>query len=677
MIEHINHWQIPDTIYWIFYPLLLACGVVLLVRLILVMRLWWKVGRPEKRWDKPLRRIWELIKDGIIQVKMLKQAYPGIMHVAIAWGFFVFFFFGTGLTTIHEDIVPFLVGPLYLGNKLLLDLFTVVAIVGLAMAAYRRWGKKPERLTLTARFGWTLALLLVVVVTGLLLESQRLAALSLDPSLQPGWQASLVWWEPAGWLTAQVWLALGMSVAQIITLHLWLWIFHVVLVGFLLVTLTTSTLRHVLISPLNILLSKQDRPMGKLAPAYQWGEGMAGAATLKDLTWKQLMNGDACTECGRCQDACPAYAAGQPLSPKEVILGIRDALHLQGPQILRGKNGDGGKAPPFTGEVIKDNTLWACTTCGACINECPVMIEHVDAIVDMRRYLLAQQRADEQLMTALMNLRRYGNSLGQSDRKRAMWTREVGFEVKDIRRAPAQTLWYVGDYASYHPALTGITQATARVFQAAGVDFGILYDAERNAGNDVRRVGEEGLFEMLAMKNMAALKKCEYEQIVTTDPHTYNTLKCEYELDGMPVLHYTELLAQLIEEGKLPIKRQLGYVVTYHDPCYLGRYHGVYDAPRKVLQAIGCRVLEMPRHRERALCCGAGGGRIWMEEEEVKERPSESRIREAGALQGIQHFVVSCPKDVTMYRDAIKTVGLEKQFQVKELIELVEEALSD
>jgi Fe-S oxidoreductase len=219
---------------------------------------------------------------------------------------------------------------------------------------------------------------------------------------------------------------------------------------------------------------------------------------------------------------------------------------------------------------------------------------------------------------------------------------------------------------------------TARVFQRAGLDFGILYETERNAGNDVRRVGEEGLFEMLSEQNRQGLAKCRYRAVVTTDPHSYNALRHEYGLgtNGKPsVLHYSELLDQLITSGRLPLSRQLGHRVTYHDPCYLGRYNGVYAAPRRVIQATGCELVEMAHHHDRALCCGAGGGRIWMKETPLKERPSERRIREAAALEGVSRFLVACPKDLTMYQDAVKTTGYQDQMVVNDLIELVHRAL--
>jgi Fe-S oxidoreductase len=330
------------------------------------------------------------------------------------------------------------------------------------------------------------------------------------------------------------------------------------------------------------------------------------------------------------------------------------------------------------GDVVSAGELWACTTCRACVQVCPAFIDHVGTFVDMRRYLVDQGQMDKMLQDALANLGRYGNSFGQSDRMRAKWTMGLQPPIKDARREAVEYLWFVGDYASYSATLLDVTQLTASVLQKCGLDFGILYESERNSGNDVRRVGEEGLFEMLVEKNNQVLSKVRFQAIVTTDPHSYNALKNEYPANGNgrpPVLHYAELLDSLISSGRLKLTKKLGYKVTYHDPCYLGRYNGVYDAPRRVIEATGCELVEMPRHGDRSFCCGAGGGRIWMEEKEVKERPSESRIREAAALQGVQLFVVACPKDLTMYRDAVKTTGQDKSLAVKDLIELVNEAM--
>jgi Fe-S oxidoreductase len=665
MPERVDFWGIPFPEIWttIFvYTFMFSAAAILLFRFYLRARLWWKVGRREARWDKLHIRLWNLIKYAIVQTKVLGQRFPGVMHVCIAWAFFVFLF-GTALATIDSHFYKILVGTPFLLQKLLMDAFTLVFFVGAGLAVYRRFIQKPPRLTLSAGFTFSLVMIIVIVVGGLLTESLRLAV------EKPAW----AWWSPAGWLVAKIWIATGASEATLLAWHLGIWIVHLLTVVATLVTLPVGTLLHALTGPLNQFFAKLDRPAGQLAamPVNATGEPLY-ASTLRGLTWKQLLDGDACTECGRCQDACPAFAAGTPLSPKQLILGIRDALRADGPALLASD----AKAPLLVGEKIKDEVLWACTTCGACVRECPVLVEHVDAIVDMRRHLVIEGRMDAELQAALENFGRYGNSFGQSERMRARWTQPIQPPIKDARREPVEYLWFVGDYASYSPTLTEVTRMTAEVFRKIGLDFGLLYDAERNAGNDVRRIGEEGLFEMLAEKNAAALSKSKFQKIVTTDPHTYNTLKNEYPKPGTSeVLHYAELLDHLICSGQLKFNKKLGLKVTYHDPCYLGRYNGVYDAPRRVIQAAGCELVEMPRHADRAFCCGAGGGRIWMAEGEMQERPSEARIREAVALEGVGVFVVACPKDVTMFRDAVKTTGNESRLQVKDLIELVHAAL--
>jgi Fe-S oxidoreductase len=237
----------------------------------------------------------------------------------------------------------------------------------------------------------------------------------------------------------------------------------------------------------------------------------------------------------------------------------------------------------------------------------------------------------------------------------------------------------VGDYASYHASITDKSRLMAQLFQKLDIDFGLLYDAEKNSGNDVRRVGEEGLYDMLAEKNLIALSKSSFKTIVTTDPHSYNTLKNEYSENGndrYDVLHYSQLFDQLIKSGQLKVSKKIGHTVTYHDPCYLGRYNGEYDAPRRVMEALGCQLVEMPRNRENTYCCGAGGGRIWMEDPpEVTERPAESRVKEAASLPGVTTLVVTCPKDLVMFQDAVKTAGIEGKLVVKDLLELVVEAV--
>jgi Fe-S oxidoreductase/nitrate reductase gamma subunit len=663
MPEHVEYWGIPHE--WgspniLVYTVMFLAALVLLIRFYLQARQWWKVGRRENRWNKLPARLWNLIKYGVIQTRVLRQKYPGVMHVALAWSFFVFFL-GTALATINTHFFKFLTGTVFSVYKLTLDVFTVVFLIGAVLAIYRRYITRPDRLTYQPQFTWTLVLLSVIVLGGITTESLRLAV------EQPVNAA----WSPVGWLLARGFLATGASPQTLTDLHLYIWLVHLFTAAITLVTLPVGSLLHVLTGPINIFFAELDRPVGALPPTPTDEEGAPiYVKNLDQLTWKQILNGEACTECGRCQDACPAHGAGYTLNPKELILGIRARLE----DAKANKNGYDLSLLEHPG--LSQEALWACTTCGACITECPVLIEHIDTVVEIRRHLVIEGMIDTELQDALTNLGRYGNSFGQSPRKRAQWTREIDPPIKDATREKVDYLWFVGDYASYNPSLAELTVKTAQVFHKAGIDFGVMYKGENNSGNDVRRVGEEGLYEMLAEKNLKALERCDYQTIITTDPHTYNTLVNEYPLrENQRVLHTSELLATLIQEGKLQITNPLKYRVTYHDPCYLGRYNGIYEPPREVIQATGCELVEMPRARDNALCCGAGGGRIWMDEGTFEERASESRIKEAAALPNVNYFVIACPKDYTMYQDAVKTTGKEDQLKVVDLIDLLAEAI--
>jgi len=626
-----------------------------------------RLGQPASpfgQWDE---RIKSLVIFVLAQGRLFRFPAPGLAHFFFFWGFLILFV--TILRALLEGIFPGFVLP-WLGTfgplALLQDLLAVAVTIGVIYGLYLRVVVKPERYKGSHQGEGILVLSFVLVIMLSLLCMN-----GLRQNLEGGSVASV--WQPVSTVAGLLFVKLDKAVQRPLY-EIFYWI-HLGVVLVFLTLLPGGKHFHIITAPFNVALRNLE-PRGKLLPSPQF-EGLTGVRNVEQFTWRQMLDWYTCSECGRCQEVCPAYSSGLPLSPKLLIMSLRAHLFERG-TALRAARKDGLLQAllekRLVGDVISDDVVWACMTCYACDQECPLFIEHISPIVDLRRYLLTQQRADAMLMGALANLRRYGNSFGKSDRQRAMWTRGLETPIKDIRKEPAQTLWFVGDYASYSPALTEITQATARVFQQAGIDFGLLYDAERNAGNDLRRVGEEGLFELLMTKNKAVLDKCRFKEIVTTDPHTYNTLKNEYDMNR-PVYHYTEVLDRAIASGRLPIQRQLGYTLTYHDPCYLGRYNGIYDAPRRVLAAIGCRVVEMPRHRDRSLCCGAGGGRIWMEEKGIKERSGENRIREAAALDGVQYFVVACPKDMTIYRDAVKTVGQEGRIVVKDIIELVEEAL--
>lgn len=654
-------WNIPHWAETVQYILALFTAIVFLYGVTRrVLR--WRKGRSEKRPGNFGTRLWSIVTQVFGQRRTLEEKYPGLMHFTIFWGMLVLAI-GTALATIDWDVThlffrfQILTGWIYVVYELILDVLGLLVIAGLCMAIYRRYISRPSRLqnfpvkALSRDDAYIIIMLTFIVLSGYLTEGLRIAV------TQPEWAA----WSPIGSAIAAAFLSIADPTNQ--TLHLVIWSLHIVTAFGVLASLPFTKLFHILSVPLNIYF-RSLKPAGALAPAVM--DGGMGVKEWKQFTWKQLLDFESCTRCGRCQDVCPAYASAQVLSPRNMLVKL-DA-HLWEKANGRSLHGD----------VVSTDELWACTTCRACVQVCPAFIDHVTAFVDMRRHLVDQGNMDKMLQDALANLGRYGNSFGQSDRMRAKWTMGLQPAVKDARREAVDYLWFVGDYASYNATLTDVTRKTADVFQKAGLNFGILYESERNTGNDVRRVGEEGLFEMLVEKNSQVLSKVKFQTIVTTDPHSYNTLKNEYpdNGDGRPaVLHYAELLDKMISSGQVKFGKKLGYKVTYHDPCYLGRYNGVYDAPRRVIEATGCELVEMPRHRERAFCCGAGGGRIWMEEKEVKERPSESRIREAVSVDGVQVLVVACPKDYTMYKDAVKTTGHEQKLVVKDLIELVYEAL--
>lgn len=653
-------WNIP---HWAEIAQYVAAALTIVVFIFGVARHLrrWRLGQKVKRIDRVWTRLWSVVVHGVAQVRVARDLYAGVMHLAIFWGMLALLL-GTALATIDWDVthlffdIQFLKGGFYLVYELVLDVLGLLVILGLGLAIYRRYFQRPQRLQgqVDPKFSrddiYVLVMLGLVTLTGYLVEGLRIAV------VQPEWAA----WSPVGNLIASVMAAAGDPTNA--TLHLVLWILHGGMAFAFVGSLPYTKLSHLFTVPLNVFFRNLE-PAGALAPA-RYGSG-PGIKSLEDFTWKQLLDIDACVRCGRCQEFCPAHASGSSLSPRDLIA----RLHLHMWEHRNGRK--------FYGEVVASDEIWACTTCYACSSQCPAFIEHVAAIVDMRRHLVDAGELDGLLQEALNNLGRYGNSFGQSERMRARWTQTLPEKIKDARREPVEYLWFVGDYASYNASAIPATQITAETLRRLGLDYGILYEGERNAGNDIRRAGEEGLFEMLAEKNAATLQNCQYQTVITTDPHSYNALKNEYNGsgNGHSVLHVSELLDELLASRELVFSHKLDYTVTYHDPCYLGRYNAVYDQPRRVIAATGCKLVEMPRHGDQALCCGAGGGRIWMEESGVKERPSEIRVREAAQLNGVQVLAVACPKDISMFKDAIKTCGLEERLVVKDFMELVHEAL--
>jgi Fe-S oxidoreductase len=615
----------------------------------------------------------------------------GGAHRLIFYGF-VLLFLGTSTITLEVDIlkplfgITFWHGEFYLWFSLVLDVAGVALIVGLLYMMVRRGWLKPPKLDYARpdrtpgdpdfdrrgyriedwAFLWTL---LVIGATGYVLEAARLVWLQQRADV---WDVR--WWSPVGAVIAEAMRALGLGAAGAGTLRMGLWWFHGLLALAFITLIPWSKVKHIFTAMAS--LYARDRQAAQRLPKVPESQAAPGVTAITDFTWKQLLHFDACTKCGRCHEACPARTVGAPLSPRDVILSLRElarsaleATSLPPAEALAVH----GRGP---GQVSAE-TLWSCRTCMACVEICPVAIEHVPVIVQMRRTLVEQGEMDPLLTKTLQTIHKTGNSFGESKRKRGAWTKALPFKVKDARKEPVEVLWFVGDYASFDPRNQKVTQAFATLLSEAGVDFGILYEAESNAGNDVRRVGEEGLYELLAQGNLAALESASFKSIVTTDPHSYNTIRNEYPDFGArhAIEHYTSFLHRLLEEGRLKIERPLKVRTTFHDPCHLGRFNGGYQPPRDVLALLGCELVEMPRNRSNSFCCGAGGGRIWMPDPVGAEKPAQNRIREAAAIEGLEVYVVSCPKDLTMFEDALKTTGNEGRFVVKELIELVREAV--
>lgn len=605
-----------------------------------------------------------------------RDPYAGAAHAAIFFGFAILFI-GTSIITLEYDItrplfgVTFWKGTFFKLFSLTLDLAGVAVVVGLLMMMVRRGTFKLDKLDYQRSYAGEQALrpaarrwqtedwifltaLLVIILTGFVQEGLRHAM------ERPEWGA----WEPVGALLGALLSAAGEETLHGIRAANW-W-FHGLAALTFIVVLPWYKAKH-MIAAIGSLASRDPLALRRLPkPAPE----AVGVGKVSDFSWKDLLDFDACTKCGRCHDACPARAAGYPLSPRDFILDLRLHNDQAKGQDLPGK--------PLIGEVIDPETLWSCRTCGACVEICPVGIEHPVKIVKMRRQLVETDTLDPLLRTMLNTIGTSGNSFGEPARKRAAWTKELEFTVKDVRQEATDLLWFVGDQASFDPRNQKVSRTVARLFKAAKVDFGLLYEGEKTAGNDVRRIGEEGLFESLVEHNLEQMAKAKaFQRIVTTDPHSFNTLHNEYPDFGeiVPVTHYTELLCDLLDSGALKVKKPLGLKVTFHDPCHLGRLNKRYDAPRRVLELIGCEIVEMPRNRDNSFCCGAGGGRIWIPDKPGTKKPSEMRVREAAALGQIDVFVTCCPKDLTMFEDARKTAGFEKDFVVEDIAELVARAI--
>lgn len=649
-------------------------------------------GAPDGSWGQLLNRFIDMIKMMASHRTLVRRdKSAGRAHGLIFLGF-ILLFIGTSVITLEYDILKplfgfqFWYGNFYLIFSLTLDLAGFGLIVGLIYMMYRRkWLNLPKLdykrvdrqegdpdfdRSQYRREDWAFLWSFILIgVTGFILEATRLVWLSGRPAV---WDYRM--WSPVGALLAHVMQGVGLTAEGARLFRPGLWWFHGLISLTFIAFIPYSKIKHIFTAAASLMF--KDPLAGKRLPRIPDEQKTAGYKTITDLTWKSLLHLDACTKCGRCQEACPANAVGAPLSPRDVILSLREfanhaliakELPKEAELDIHGKD---------IGQVFME-TLWSCRTCLACVEICPVAVEHVPIIVQMRRNLVEAGEMEPLLEKTLQTIHKTGNSFGESKRKRANWTKELPFEIKDARTEPVDVLWFVGDYASFDPRNQKVTQSFARLLHKAGVNFGLLFESELNAGNDVRRVGEEGLYELLASSNIGTIQACEFNSIVTTDPHSFNTIRNEYPDFGgkFEIEHYTTMVKGLIEGGQIKLKKKLDYRVTFHDPCHLGRYNKGYDAPRDVLKLLGCELVEMGRNRDNSFCCGAGGGRIWIPDPVGTEKPSANRIKEAGAIEGLMVFVVSCPKDLTMFEDALKTSGFEGKFIVRELIELIDECI--
>ncbi|MFQ6058084.1 MAG: heterodisulfide reductase-related iron-sulfur binding cluster [Anaerolineae bacterium] len=618
----------------------------------------WRAGQPAYRLDNLPLRFKLVLVYALGQVRVVMQRYPGLMHLGMLWGS-ILLFLGTVLATVDYDItVPllgfkFLKGNFYLLYELTLDLFGVLFIVGLLMALYRRAVMRPQQLSYDWGFTFTLALLLIINLSGFLLEGFRMAL------VRPPWGP----WSPVGYGLGQLFLSLGLGRSA---LHLATWLFHAGVSLMLVALVPYTTLFHLVTTPLNIFFSSLEH-RGALAPIELEEVEFFGVGKLEEFTWKQRLGFDACTQCGRCQATCPAYMAGTPLSPKDVIVKL-------GQQAQRSAGHEG--APALHGDVIAADELWACTTCLACMRECPVFIEIVDDIVDLRRYLTLSE--GHLPSTAAMTLRHMtvtGNPWGLPPADRTLWAE--GLDVRWITpEDEVEYLYWVGCSAAYDRRNQKIARALIRVLQAAGVDFAIMAE-EKCSGDSARRLGEEYLFQTLAAENIENLKKYRFQKILTHCPHCFNTLKNEYPQFGgrFEVVHHSQLITQLLAEGRIVLAEGASKRITYHDSCYLGRYNDIYDAPREILARMpDINLVEMDRSREQGLCCGGGGGHMWMEIE-GQTRVNLIRLEEA-LMVNPQVVSTACPFCLSMLDAARKVRGVEDGMDIKDIAELVAEALA-
>ena len=657
------YWNVDGV--WVMYLLFAVVAAVFaagIYRNWLLIRLGKTVGGPDRVGD----RVRQVGLHAVLQLRGLRDHYSGAMHLMIFWGF-VALFLGTLVVFLQADLgIPIMHGQFYLYfQSLTLDILGLLAIVGVLMAALKRFVLRARRLVEPPRLrnwwgdGLILGWILLILVTGFILEGMRIAA-TQDP-----WGN----WSPVGKAVGAVLLNLGFEAPGLRFLHRSIWWFHLLISFGLIAYLPFSKLRHILFSPLAIY-SQSLEPRGALRGIDMEAAETLGTSGFGDFPRKRLLDLRACTECGRCQDACPAYATGQPLTPKAVILDLRNRASSE-KRVARSENGKGMPAI----DAATPEALWSCVTCGSCMEQCPVFIEHVPAIVDMRRYLVMEKAEYPGLMQeALTCLEARGHPYRGTRFSRTDWCE--GLDVRVVSDSgPAEWLYWVGCTAAFEERNQRVARAFATVLKRAGVDFAILGEEEICTGDVARRIGNEYLFQMLAQQNVETLNRYGVKKIVTTCAHCLNALKNEYPAFGgdFEVLHHTELMDRLLREGRLHPTEPVPESLTYHDPCYLARYNGVTEPPRAILGSLkGLRLSEVRKNRKSTFCCGGGGGHMWFEETGAR-RINHERADQLLAV-GTSAIATACPFCMVMVTDGVNARKGDREAKVLDIAEMVEQA---
>jgi len=643
----------------------------------------WERGAPaptRKTTPQNAKRRFADYRAGVYMRTLLRDPAAGIMHSLIYFGFLVLLGVTTVLEIDHQlpESLKFLHGRTYQAYAFIGDLAGLAFVGGLLIAIVRRYVTKPYRIRIKTRpeHALILGVLLAVGLSGFGAEMFRIARASVGARAEGGSGSALDYeqWSFIGWPLSR--LVDGWSRSTLETVHQWWWIGHVVSFVAFLAILPVTMLRHMFTSPLNMYLRDKDRPKGAMKPMPNLAETELetfGASVVEDFTWKQLLDTDACTMCGRCTSVCPAHATGKALDPREIVLKTGEVMAASGQPVVSPPI---GTDPEITiganslFERITPEEIWACTSCKACDEVCPVHIEILDKILDMRRYLsLMESNFPTELGTAYRGMENQGNPWGISQSERGDWAKGLGgaagspdhyVDIVDPGQPlEAEYLYWVGCAGSFDDKNKRVTQAMAKLLRRAGIKVAVLGPSEMCTGDSARRSGNEYLFQMLAVPNIEMLDGMGVTKIITQCPHCFNTLLNEYpQLGGnYEVVHHTQLLETLIADGRLDVSQAtLEERITYHDSCYLGRHNDVYLAPRKVVGSIkGIEVVEMNRSGTTGMCCGAGGARMWMEES-VGVKVNDERAKEALST-GATRIATACPFCYIMLDDGAKAAG--------------------